>query len=945
MLSDCTDRGRRNIVLPKLIGALSALCTLLFLLWALPASAQTRKPLQEETKKILLVHSFNLTSLHHYNIASTFIQEMMSDEEFFYTFFHLDLNANAVSSRSQNFQKKLDPFLEDLKAGLYEAVVSFGDQAKQLLEQNLDTINPGTVIFHAAISAPYAENIPERPQLRGSILTLKTGETLETALRLFPNRERIALLTDTTPTGLWLYVTQQLQSQAAQYLGLEINVFDIHQTELEELTQRLIHANEETIVIFNAWGDSDISSAEVIRVAQFYTDFFVKWKIPVFVMNHSYLQHGILGGWMVLPDVAGSDASDCVKAMLRGKSSAPEFHQLPVQFVLHSTWFHELGGSSAAIPAGAILLHQMPGFWHTHKTEIITTVCIIFVILSFLLLVAFSRNRKNWNQAQRYAEQLNLTLKSIADAVIVIDHHICITIINPVAEHLLECTEGSAVGKPIDSVLKLYNSVTHSPVEINSLLKQTLTRGLPIPQSQQSHLCASDGREYNISYNISPIRDGRERIFGAVMVLRDVTREYEQRVQLEKVSREAREAEKSMGNFLSTMSHEIRTPLNALIGFTELLQDRSINAKDSREYLSAIHLSSKALLMLINDILDLSKLEAGQMMIHPVQVRIPTLFKEVGAIFYHKAKEKKLKLSFECPPDIPVLWLDTIRLRQIILNLVSNALKFTQEGSVYVKAVFLGNPDQKGTFRLSVRDTGCGISKEYQKKLFIPFSQQHSEHQTQEQISGTGLGLSISRKLAQAMNGRLEVESRENEGSTFTVILEDVNSETASLKEKAWDKNSPTPVVDISLLSSEVLLVDDQALNLKVLDRMMRREGFSPISVTCGEEAIKVVKNQKIDLIFSDLKMPGMDGDKLAQKIRELPGGDQIKFFIVTADVYVGDNYNLEKVDGILTKPITHDKLSKLLKILSRNKRQSGGKFVNELGGNPIVVDQMLEDI
>ena len=150
-----------------------------------------------------------------------------------------------------------------------------------------------------------------------------------------------------------------------------------------------------------------------------------------------------------------------------------------------------------------------------------------------------------------------------------------------------------------------------------------------------------------------------------------------------------------MGNFLSTMSHEIRTPLNALIGFTELLQDRSINAEDSREYLSAIHLSSKALLMLINDILDLSKLEAGQMVIHPIRVRVSTLFKEVGTIFHHKAKEKNLKLSFECSPDMPVLWLDTIRLRQIILNLVSNALKFTLEGGIYIQASFSGTPGQK----------------------------------------------------------------------------------------------------------------------------------------------------------------------------------------------------------------------------------------------------------
>lgn len=940
MLSDCADRGRRSIVLPKLIGALSAFCTLLFLFWALPVSAQTQKPLQEETKKILLVHSFNLTSLHHYNIATTFIQEMMSDEEFFYTFFHLDLNANALSSRSQDFQEKLDPFLEDLKSGLYEAVVSFGDQAKQLLEKNLDTINPGTVIFHAAISAPYAESIPERPQLRGSILTLKAGETLETALRLFPKRDKVALLTDTTPTGL--YVTQELQSQAAQYLGLELNAFDIHKTMLKELTQRLIHANEETIVIFNAWGDSDISSVEVVRTAQFYTDFFVKWKIPVFVMKHSYLQHGILGGWMVLPDVAGSDAADCVKAMLRGKSSLSEFHQLPTQFVLHSGWFSELGGSSAAIPAGAILLHQMPGFWQTHKVEIIVTVFIVFLLFSFLLLVAFSRSRKHQRQAQKNAEHLNLTLKSIADAVIVSDQELRITIINSAAEVLLGWPNGSALGKPIDSVLRLYSPIRKSLIEITAPLRESLATGDSVlQQHQHSYLHSQDGKEYYVSYSVSPVRDASETVIGAVVVLRDVTLEHEQRVQLEKAFKDAQDAEKAMGNFLSTMSHEIRTPLNALIGFAELLQDSSITQEDARDYLAAIHFSSKALLMLINDILDLSKLEAGQMQMHPTRIRISTLFKEIGTIFHQKAREKNLRFLLETPPELPVLWLDNLRLRQILLNLISNAIKFTKHGGVYVNASYSGIPGGEGTFKLSVRDTGIGISKEYQKQIFIPFSQQTT---SPEETTGTGLGLSISRKLALAMNGRLEMKSEENKGSTFTIILEGVKSEANSQSDNEWPQEHSTPIVDISLLSSEVLLVDDQALNLKVLDQMIKREGFSPLLASSAAEALEIIKNQKIDLLFTDLKMPGMDGDKLAREVRKLPGGEQVKIFIVTADVYVEDHYNLEAVDGILTKPVTHDKLKKLLKILSQNKRMVCGKFVNELGSSPILVDEMLDD-
>ena len=204
-----------------------------------------------------------------------------------------------------------------------------------------------------------------------------------------------------------------------------------------------------------------------------------------------------------------------------------------------------------------------------------------------------------------------------------------------------------------------------------------------------------------------------------------------------------------------------------------------------------------------------------------------------------------------------------------MMNLISNALKFTREEAFTSWRLSPEPPGQKGTFELSVRDTGI-ISENIRDDLH-PFSQQCFGHHTQEQLCGTGLGLSISRKLAQAMNGRLEIESRENEGSTFTLILDAVDSETNSLNDEEGDKNGATPVVDISLLSSEVLRVDDQMLNLKVLEHMMKREGFSPISVSSAEEAIKVVKNQKIDMIFTDLKMPGMDEDKLAQKYENCP--------------------------------------------------------------------------
>lgn len=408
------------------------------------------------------------------------------------------------------------------------------------------------------------------------------------------------------------------------------------------------------------------------------------------------------------------------------------------------------------------------------------------------------------------------------------------------------------------------------------------------------------GRDYLLRSNPVVI-DGKLVYIMKTMI--DVTEFNAIRKQLTAALQEAQAASKAKSYFLATISHEIRTPLNAVIGFSELLKDGGLSEGVQMEYLDSINLAGNSLLRLINDVLDLSKLEAEQTVLTPLPTDIGELLGEIRAIFQYKARGKGLFFRLDCPAGLPKFLLDSLRLRQILLNLVGNAVKFTERGGITLSAEFRKN----GPLVIRVRDTGIGVAEEAQQRIFEPFGQSDAVRDTHV-YGGTGLGLAICRRLAERMGGDIGLESKPGKGSCFIIRLERV--ETAEADDGRNVENAAFPAVGVR---ARVLLVDDVPMNLKVLAAMLGKLEIGSVCAVSGREALDILrKDREFQLVLTDLWMPEMDGAELAEKIHAEPATAHLPVVAVSADTRVV-NEGSGVFQGTLLKPITLASLEKIL--------------------------------
>lgn len=413
-----------------------------------------------------------------------------------------------------------------------------------------------------------------------------------------------------------------------------------------------------------------------------------------------------------------------------------------------------------------------------------------------------------------------------------------------------------------------------------------------------------DGTILWISWNATP--DVEKRLI--YFVARDISES--KRVHEELISEKdrAEQALRTKSEFLSNMSHEIRTPLNAVTGFSELLEGMVEDSKQ-RSYLNSIKMAGRNLLSLINDILDLSKIEAGQMEIHSNFFKMSTLFNEMYQIFKLKAEEKNLTLETLCEETIGFVKLDEMRIRQILFNLIGNAIKFTDTGKVTLSTTFKKR-ENKGDLKIIISDTGIGIPKKDQRRIFEYFQQQ--EGHENKHFGGTGLGLAISKRLVEMQGGTISVESIIAKGSIFTISFPNVEWHAPVLGNKLSKKIKSTS--SIHFQDSMVWIVDDVYSNRRLLEEQLKSVGLEFQSFDNGNSLLETLTFKQPDMIITDIRMPGLNGIEMAQTIieeRKL----SIPLIALTASIEEY-NYDIEKklFSDYLAKPLEIEKLLDMLK-------------------------------
>ena len=541
-------------------------------------------------------------------------------------------------------------------------------------------------------------------------------------------------------------------------------------------------------------------------------------------------------------------------------------------------------------------------------------------------------------------------LESVPDAIVIVDKQGNIQSVNKQTEEMFGYLRNEIIGNKIELLMPSRFKEAH-PGHRDGFVSHPKTRKMG--EGMQLFAQRKNGLEFPVEISLSNIET--EDGFMVCSSIRDVSNQKRIEKDLNEAILKAENATKSKQQFLSNMSHEIRTPMNAIIGFTKVILKTELTPKQ-KEYLNAIKMSGDTLIVLINDILDLAKVDAGKMIFEKAPFKLSLSIATMLHLFETKIQEKNLELIVKYDQNIPeVLVGDAIRLHQIILNLVGNAIKFTSEGKITVSVRKLTEDTENITIEFSIADTGIGIEAKKIDKIFENFQQAHS--QTSRIFGGTGLGLAIVKQLVEKQGGSIRVESEVDKGATFSFVLAFKKAKGATVLD-----NQITELVDDPIQDIKVLVVEDVELNQLLMKTLLDDFGFECDIAANGKIAIEKLEKNSYDIILMDLQMPVMNGFQATDYIRNSLKL-QIPIIALTADVTTVDIEKCQSVgmNDYIAKPVNEQVLySKILGVIKnyptridtkssqdfeiKNNKISNLDYLNKITkSNPKLMIEMIE--
>lgn len=520
-----------------------------------------------------------------------------------------------------------------------------------------------------------------------------------------------------------------------------------------------------------------------------------------------------------------------------------------------------------------------------------------FLIFNFFLKLVL----RHLDPSKAVPRRVREALDNLAEGLMIVDTRENILLVNESLSEVVGVDADELIGKKSDAI--------EFDVDEDQLPWQTALAEKRLIQNSRIKLSREDG-EKTFMANCSPLLGHQGNYCGVMVTFDDVTELEENQIQLREARDAADKANQAKSDFLANMSHEIRTPMNAILGFTDVLrQGMEENPAQRIEYLNTIHSSGNHLIELINDILDLSKVEAGKLEIEKREFELPALLHETINVLTAKAEEKELGLAYKILGAIPnLVTSDSTRIRQVLINLLGNAIKFTEKGQVGLTCSF-----NNSSLRFEVTDSGIGMTEEQMSKIFDAFGQADSS--VTRRFGGSGLGLSISRKFVEALGGTIEVESEPGKGTKFFVAMPVDSCKYPFLNHDQCvahvnaAKTGPEPEAKRKLNPAKILVVDDGETNRNIVSVVLRRHGIEIVEAENGQEALETIATTEFDLVLMDMQMPVLDGYSAVAQLRQ--DGIEVPVIALTGNILKGEKERCLSggCNGFLPKPIVIDDL------------------------------------
>jgi len=781
----------------------------------------------------------------------------------------------------------------------FDVVIALDDNAFNFLRKYGDELFPNIPVIFSGVNNFNKSMIRDHPLFTGLAKSADIQSTIDVGLKLHPNTKQVFVILDKTSNGVQY---KNLIEDIVPLYKDKVNFLFSDEENITKVKEQINNLPKNTIIYFDGTLKND--TGNYISFEQGVDILFKDINIPMYSKVYTQLNKQSVGGMITEGGDLGKEIGKLALRILDGEkvSNIPVTEDSSHKYEFNYNKLKQFNIDMKDLPKGSKIINEPPTFYNISKRLIIYIIASIIFIIMLTIFNIYKRRlcEKSLDQNESLLKTL---INATPDIIYFKDANNKLLEANDSILHLLNAEGINYKLKKVEELYKGSSLSLNNFISLNKYDKKAW-ESRSIFRSEETMLYEKRGT--NKIYDVIRIPlfndDGTRR--GLILLGRDITERKQIEDELQKSKEIAEVANATKNEFLANISHEIRTPLNAIVGFSELMA-QLINDIKQKEYIETINTAGKNLLLLINDILDLSKIEARKLEINYTPVNPRAILEEIQKILKQKLSEKNLQLIIEVQEEFPTaMLLDEIRLRQILLNIVGNAAKFTESGHVKIsmkKEDKNINDDNLINLVISVEDTGIGIPKNEQQRIFEAFTQQSG--QNIKKFGGTGLGLSISKKLVEMMNGDISVTSSVGKGSTFTITLHDVH---ISLNKIPANEEKDTNFNNIKFEKAKVLVVDDIESNRYLFKEILKTVGVEVITAKNGLEAIETAQNEIPDLIMMDNRMPVMDGIDATKAIRKISCLRDIPIIAISADATEEDKEHFLNagINDYMTKPI-----------------------------------------